>query len=90
MAQHQAEQIFYRVHYKSPSCYDDGDMTHDQWWADEAGEFPAANDAEARAIANRDYRRPEACYHGRTAFLTKLERVSRCADRIAEVPLLAG
>ena len=87
MAVHPSETTVYRVHYKSPSCYDDGDITHDQWWADETAEFAAASDAAAVAVANRDYRRPELCYHGRTAFLTKLERVARCVERVAEVPL---
>lgn len=90
MAGHSEERVFYRVHYQQPSCFDDGDSEHDQWWHEEVAEFPAPTDAAAIEMAKRDYRRPESCYHGRTSYPTKLERLARCNDRIAEVPLRAG
>lgn len=90
-----SKEVTYKIHYKSPSCYDDGGLGHDEFWSDSSKLVDAKTDKEAQiASIGDEFHTKEYCHHGRCCRPTKIEKivVETTADgfsrtTISEVPL---
>ena len=67
--------VSYQIAYSSPTCFDDGGISHDQYYSDYTDKITAASDEEAQRISLSDkYHRREYCRHGRHSHTTGITK----------------
>lgn len=82
MTQQIGRKTVYTIHYRYPTCYDDGLPFHDEFYNDAAKVVEVKTDSEAQVASLADeFHRKEYCYHGRHSYTTKItKKVTETAE----------